>query len=124
MVAFAAAGRAPFAAPTFTATSYAIVNKPPDLRPLAGSLLEIITACLAKDPASRPTASALLTYLYRTRPAASPGPPLASPLTPTSRSRRPSGSGPDRPAGPVRRHRCIHGPGSGKTGPGARYGQP
>jgi WD40 repeat protein len=75
VVAFAAAGRAPFAAPTFTATSYAIVNKPPDLRPLTGSLLGIITACLAKDPASRPTASALLTYLYRTRPSASPGPP-------------------------------------------------
>jgi WD40 repeat protein len=75
VVAFAAAGRAPFAAPNFTATSYAIVNKAPDLRPLTGSLLEIITACLAKDPASRPTASALLTYLYRTRPSASPGPP-------------------------------------------------
>ncbi len=74
VIAFAAAGRAPFAAPNFTATSYAIVNKAPDLRPLAGSLLEIITACLAKDPARRPTAAALLTYLYRTRPAASPGP--------------------------------------------------
>lgn len=68
VVAFAAAGRAPFEARTFTATSYAIVNKSPDLRPLTGHLLDIITACLAKDPDSRPTASALLADLYRTRP--------------------------------------------------------
>ena len=75
VLAFAATGRAPFDTRNFTATSYAIVNKPPDLRPLAGPLLGIITACLAKAPASRPTASALLTYLYRTRPSPSPSPP-------------------------------------------------
>ena len=71
VLAFAATGRAPFNARNFTATSYAIVNKPPDLRPLTGPLLDIITACLAKEPASRPTASALLTYLYKTRPSPS-----------------------------------------------------
>ena len=75
VLAFAATGRAPFDTRDFTATSYAIVNKPPDLRPLTGPLLGIITACLAKAPASRPTASALLTHLYRTRPSPSPGPP-------------------------------------------------
>src|SRR5215469_15372116 len=75
VLAFAATGRAPFDTRNFTATSYAIVNKPPDLRPLAGPLVGIITACLAKDPASRPTASALLTFLYRTRPSPSPSPP-------------------------------------------------
>ena len=69
----------PPAAPRSTrATSarpcYAIVNQPPDLRLAAGPLLDIITACLAKDPASRPTAAALLTYLYRTRPSQFPDP--------------------------------------------------
>lgn len=79
VVAFAAAGRAPFDARTFTATSYAIVNKSPDLRPLTGRLLEVITACLAKDPEIRPAASALLTYLDRTRPSPPPSPlPLAA----------------------------------------------
>ena len=63
VLAFAATGRFPFDARGFTATSYAIVNKPPDLRPLGGPLVDIITACLAKDPASRPTAHDLLTYL-------------------------------------------------------------
>jgi WD40 repeat protein len=69
---FAATGRAPFDARNFTATSYAIVNKPPDLRSLANPLLNMITACLAKEPADRPTAADLLTDLRRTRPPAPP----------------------------------------------------
>jgi hypothetical protein len=72
VLTFAATGRAPFDAGNFTATSYAVVNKPPDLRSLTHPLLDIIAACLAKDPASRPTASLLLTNLYRTRPSHSP----------------------------------------------------
>jgi WD40 repeat protein len=79
VIAFAAAGRAPFDARDFTASSYAIVNKPPDLSSLVGPLLDIVTACLAKDPASRPTADALITYLYRTRPAAPLGSPPRAP---------------------------------------------
>jgi len=75
VLVFAATGHAPFDADNFTKTSYAIVNKPPDLCSLTGPVLEIITACLAKDPASRPTAAGLLTYLYRTRPSPGPGSP-------------------------------------------------
>jgi len=75
VLAFAASGRTPFDGHTFKATSYAIVNKLPDLRAVDGPILDVITACLAKDPSSRPTAADLLTYLYRTRQARSPGPP-------------------------------------------------
>jgi WD40 repeat protein len=75
VLAFAASGQTPFDGRTFKATSYAIVNKVPDLRAVAGPILDVITACLAKDPRSRPSAADLLTYLYRTRPARSPGPP-------------------------------------------------
>jgi WD40 repeat protein len=67
VLAFAATGRAPFDVGDLSATMYAIVNRPPNLRLAAGPLLGILTACLAKDPADRPTAAALLTYLYRTR---------------------------------------------------------
>ena len=74
VLAFAASGRMPFDGQTFKATSYAIVNKLPNLRAVVGPMLDVITACLAKDPRSRPTAADLLTYLYRTRPARSPGP--------------------------------------------------
>jgi serine/threonine protein kinase/WD40 repeat protein len=75
VLAFAASGRMPFDGHTFKATSYAIVNKLPDLRAVAGPILDVITACLAKDPRGRPTAADLLTYLYRTRQPRSPGPP-------------------------------------------------
>jgi WD40 repeat protein len=75
VLAFAATGRVPFQGGDFTATSYAIVNKPPDLRLPAGPLFDVITACLVKDPARRPTAAWLVGYLHKTRPASRLSPP-------------------------------------------------
>jgi serine/threonine protein kinase len=61
VLAFAATGRAPFDVGDLSATMYAIVHRPPLLHLAPGPLLDILTACLAKDPARRPTAAALLT---------------------------------------------------------------
>ena len=79
VLAFAAMGRVPFEGRDFAATSYAIVNKAPNLRALAGPLRDIVAACLAKDPARRPTAADLLSSLYATRPPAVPFPVAAGP---------------------------------------------
>ena len=77
VLAYAATGRAPFAAANFTATSYAVVNKDPDLRAVAAPLRDVIVACLAKDPGSRPVPASLLSLLSRTLPPGPPGGPPA-----------------------------------------------
>ena len=105
-------GRAPFEAGSFTATSYAIVNKPPDLRPLAGPLLDIVSACLAKDPAARPTAPACSPTctgharpLHPAGPLAMGAPGRVLPSRPAEPGRR--RPGPRGPAiRPVRRRSC------------------
>jgi WD40 repeat protein len=60
---FAAAARNPFGDQGFAATSYAILFKEPDLTGVVQPLQELITECMAKDPAARPTAAALLAKL-------------------------------------------------------------
>lgn len=63
VMVFAATGRKPFGDRGLIATSYAIVNKEPDLRGVCRPLREVAGACLAKDPDARPTAEALLVTL-------------------------------------------------------------
>ncbi|MGJ6965194.1 protein kinase domain-containing protein [Streptosporangium sp. G11] len=60
---FAASGRSPFDAETMSGTVNRIVNDEPDLGALPDDLRELVTACLAKDPAPRPTASDALLRL-------------------------------------------------------------
>ena len=128
VLAFAATGRAPFEVGDLTATMYAIVSRPPVLRLPPGPLLDIITACLAKDPAGRPTAAALLTYLYRTRssPPPDPGPhgadrAIVAPAAavPDPRASLLPDHRPDRPAtaGPVTGGPAAGGPAAGKPAP-------
>ncbi|MER5649259.1 protein kinase [Streptosporangium sp. NPDC002524] len=62
-VVFAASGRSPFDAGTMSGTVNRIVNDEPDLGALPGELRGLVTACLAKDPARRPTASDTLLRL-------------------------------------------------------------
>jgi serine/threonine protein kinase len=60
LLTYAATGHDPFEGPTIPAVLNRILNCPPNLAPLAGDLYDIISACLAKDPRSRPSPSELL----------------------------------------------------------------
>jgi serine/threonine protein kinase len=55
-VAFAGTGRPPFGSGNPTAVAYRIASEEPDLRGLPPDLGRLVTASLAKDPQSRPTA--------------------------------------------------------------------
>ncbi|MFF9567153.1 bifunctional serine/threonine-protein kinase/ABC transporter substrate-binding protein [Streptomyces sp. NPDC014685] len=56
VLAYAATGRRPFGDDGAAAVLFRTVNEPPDLRGLPPELLPLVGACLAKDPADRPTA--------------------------------------------------------------------
>lgn len=56
LVAHAASGRSPFAADTATGALLRVLQAEPELGALTGRVREVVQACLAKDPAARPTA--------------------------------------------------------------------
>jgi hypothetical protein len=62
-LAWAATSRGPFAADQTAATLYRIMTMPPDLRGVPPRIAAIVEACLAKDPAARPTAVQLAVRL-------------------------------------------------------------
>ena len=62
VLVFAATGHGPFDAPDLPAVIGRILSEPPDLSPLAGSLRDVISACLDKEPGSRPALDDLLAY--------------------------------------------------------------
>ena len=56
VLAFAATGSAPFGENVAPATLlYRVLHEDPDLRALDRDLYEVVAACLAKNPAARPT---------------------------------------------------------------------
>jgi Protein kinase domain len=74
-VAFAATGRPPFGSGPYEGIFYRIMNGQADLGGAPLSLLPLLTAALARDPAARPSASRLTTQLAALDPAAlMPGP--------------------------------------------------
>jgi WD40 repeat protein len=86
VLAYAATGRPPFSAPNFSALSHGILAKDPDLETIPGPLQGVIGACLAKDPALRPTAAGLLQIIGDiTGPVPGTGPPDC-PVGPLPRS--------------------------------------
>ncbi|MEW9546809.1 protein kinase [Nonomuraea sp. NPDC050783] len=62
---FAASGRAPFGSDTMPAVINRVLNQQPDLGALEGQLLDVVTACLNKDPAQRPTAEQVIIRLLQ-----------------------------------------------------------
>ena len=96
-IAFAAMGRPPFGADAIPAIINRILNQEPDLEGIESPLRDLLTACLAKDPARRPTAREIVDRLVRPRHDA-PAVPVAPgvPGAPAA----PAGSGtPVSPAG-------------------------
>lgn len=75
VLVYAATGHEPFPATSVPAVVTRILRGPPDLAPLAGPLLGIVSRCLAKDPGSRPTPDELLARF---------GPALIPPEAPAS----------------------------------------
>ncbi|MFJ9738374.1 serine/threonine-protein kinase [Streptomyces sp. NPDC101166] len=85
VLAFAAGERSPFGAGNNAELVYRIVNTPPDVRSLPEGLRTLVSTCLAKRPAQRPTPADLLDALGR-RPdgPAGPGSPSAPGVRPPS----------------------------------------
>ena len=63
VLVYAATGHSPFEAENAYLAAYNTVHSDPDLRELPAPLLPLVTACLAKEPADRPTSSEVLDAL-------------------------------------------------------------
>jgi hypothetical protein len=68
----AAGGTPPFGTGSLATLTYRIVHEQPDLEALPSGLRHLVGACLAKDPAARPTTAAVLASLA--------GPPHVEPV--------------------------------------------
>ncbi|MGW2179547.1 protein kinase domain-containing protein [Streptomyces sp. NPDC001732] len=82
VLVYAATGRRPFGDDGAASVLFRTVHEPPDLRGLPPELFPLVEACLAKDPADRPTARRVEERLADTAPApdASWAPPGLSAL--------------------------------------------
>jgi serine/threonine protein kinase len=69
VLAFAATGTAPFSGGEMFAVAYRVVHGDPDLSRVPVPLRPLIGACLAKNPAARPTPSELMRAVAATSPA-------------------------------------------------------
>ena len=81
VLAFAGTGQGPFGTGTTAALLYRVAHGTPDLDPVPATVRSLIGRCLAKDPARRPTAAALLAEVGALAPA---GSWLPDPITGTS----------------------------------------
>ncbi|GAA4863926.1 serine/threonine-protein kinase [Saccharopolyspora rosea] len=68
VLVFAATGSGPFGDDNTTALLYRVVHNEPDLSRVPAGLRPLLAACLAKDPAARPTPAGLLDMVGEPRP--------------------------------------------------------
>ncbi|MFB8199239.1 serine/threonine-protein kinase [Kitasatospora purpeofusca] len=73
-LAVACAGRPAFAGESLPRILFAVLHAEPELSGVPLGLRPLVAACLAKDPAARPTPQAVLAALGRIEPAARPWP--------------------------------------------------
>ncbi|MEW2414740.1 serine/threonine-protein kinase [Streptomyces sp. NPDC046866] len=92
-VLVAAAGGSAWGEGTPMGLMYRSVHEPPNLAAVPEGLRPLVEACLAKDPADRPTPSALLDVLGD-----ADAPPLPVPQTPAPQTPAPQPAVPDTPA--------------------------
>src|SRR5215469_5531357 len=69
VLAFAASGNAPFGGGSAASVLYRVVTGQPDLSSVPDKLRDVISPCLAKDPAQRPELAALGAMITRAGPA-------------------------------------------------------
>ncbi|MFF0863231.1 protein kinase [Nonomuraea sp. NPDC003560] len=138
---YAASGRAPFGSDTMPAVINRVLNQQPDLGVLDGALRDVVAACLAKDPAQRPTAEqVIMRLLQHPMPANSPilaaaaaeagpaGPPMTGPMAGPMAGppqQHPQGAPQGPPHGPAQgpAQGPAHGPMTGPV-PGGRQPYP
>ncbi|KOU59465.1 hypothetical protein ADK57_33430 [Streptomyces sp. MMG1533] len=73
VLVLAAAGRSPFAAGSTLQTLYDLVHAEPDLSAVPAGSQALVAACLAKDPAARPTPQGILELVGALAPADADG---------------------------------------------------
>jgi Protein kinase domain len=74
VLAYAAAGIQPFGEGSAPAVLYRVVSGQPNLADIPPGMREIVAACLAKNPADRPTPAALASMISRDGPAVAASP--------------------------------------------------
>ncbi|RKS07495.1 serine/threonine protein kinase [Nocardiopsis sp. Huas11] len=88
VLAYAATGRSPFGDGPVHAVVYRVVHTPPDLTGLPAELADLVGACLAKDPGSRPAVRSVLDRLAALSEGTGPGRWLPEELTQVITERR------------------------------------
>ncbi|MFF7126330.1 MULTISPECIES: protein kinase domain-containing protein [unclassified Streptomyces] len=130
-VLVAAAGGSAWGEGTPMGLMYRSVHEPPNVSAVPAALVDLVSACLAKDPADRPTPTGLLDRLTgeppdRTPPAATPyTPTVAAPATPPHARAAPPASSwtpPHQAATPARPAMSPHLPPQPATPPQVPYG--